>query len=164
MDQRELKQYLEYNPITGIFVWKIRRNGRVRAGQQAGMIGPRGYRVITLNRKIYREHRLAWLYMYGVWPTIIDHINRNPIDNRIENLREVTRSQNQQNRTQDPRNKSGARGVVWAKNAKKWRAQIRINKKSIYLGYFDLVEDAARAYVTAAKKYHTHNPAAGNAK
>lgn len=158
MDQRELKQYLEYNPITGVFVWKIRRNGRVRAGQQAGMIGPRGYRVITLNRKIYREHRLAWLYMYGVWPTIIDHINRNPIDNRIENLREVTRSQNQQNRAQDPRNTSGARGVTWSKHSKKWRAQIRINRKTIYLGYFDVVEDAARAYAAAAKKYHTHNP------
>ncbi len=164
MNQRELKQYLDYNPTTGVFVWVKARNGRVKAGQQAGSVGPRGYRTITLDRKVYREHRLAWLYVHGVWPTVLDHINRNPVDNRIENLREVTHSQNQQNRAQDPRNKSGARGVIWAKHAKKWRAQIRVDRKSIYLGYFDTVEDAACAYIAAAKKYHTHNPAVERAK
>lgn len=160
LTQEHLKSLLSYDPETGEFRWTNAVSQKFRAGQIAGTSYANGYRVIDIQRKRYSAHDLAWLYVYGSWPANeIDHINRNPGDNRIENLREATRSQNLQNRALQRNNKSGFRGVSWSASSKKWIAQIKINNEKKHLGLFLKKEDAYAAYLAAAAKYHTHNPA-----
>ena len=123
LTQSQLKELLHYDPDTGIFTNLVTRNGRALIGDQAGYLRPTGYVIITLNYKRYRAHRLAWLYMYGVWPKDqLDHINRVSHDNRIANLREVSNSENQQNSGIQTNNTSGHKGVSWNKgrSASRW--------------------------------------------
>jgi hypothetical protein len=150
MNQQELKSLLNYDPITGEFTW---HNGK-RAGSVSKQIG---YRRIGINNKHYYEHRLAWLYTYGYLPiNHIDHINGIRDDNRIQNLREATYGENHQNRVKSKANSSGYMGVTSVRN--KWQAQIRINKKYVYLGVFNTPEEASQAYLKAKQQYHTFNP------
>lgn len=150
LTQNELKEILDYNPETGEFIWKIRKQ-KIKHGSIAGTINAYGYRQIAINGRIYRAHRLAWLYVYGYLPTkLIDHKNRNRSDNKIANLREANKSENAQN--------TNARGYYFHKPSGKFLAQIRINGKQINLGLF-VTEDEARAtYESAKLKYHTFNP------
>ena len=151
-----LKELLHYDTKTGLFTWKVSR-GRVKAGTIAGTLDSKGYSVIAINGKVYKAHRLAWLYTFDIWPkSDLDHINQVKSDNCIENLREVSKSENQQNR--NIKSKSGFRGVTWSKQSGKWHAQIVIDYKYHHLGFFDHAEDASRAYQAAAKKLHTHRP------
>jgi hypothetical protein len=115
---------------------------------RAGCPNNRGYRRISINNRQYKEHRLAWLYIYDKWPRAdIDHINGDPSDNRLCNLREATRSQN----IAGMRAVSGRiRGVNWYRRDRKYRAKIRFNGKDIYLGSFDNPQEAAVAYDFAA--------------
>jgi hypothetical protein len=164
--QAELKELFDYDPITGI-VTRLKRTTRkagsersiknIQLTERAGTVSAQGYRVIRLHNKTYREHRLIWLWMTGEIPKHqIDHINRNKADNRWSNLRECNNTENQQNRTVASKNKTGHIGVFWYKNG--YMAQIRVNKKSIYLGRYKTVEEAAEAYKQAKAKYHTFNP------
>jgi hypothetical protein len=151
MNQARLKELLHYCPLTGVFTWRS-------TGKITGCITRYGYLETQLDKRRYRLHRLAWLYVYGKWPIdCIDHKNRVRTDNTIENLREATRAQNRQNLTLDTRNKSGVRGVSFDFLNKKWRASISINGKTKNLGRYKLKEDAAKAYKKAASVYHTHN-------
>ena len=155
MTQDELKEILDYDPETGIFRWKVSKNQHAKIGEVAGTLHPSGYRYVKINEKPYPEHRLAWLYVYGKWPEdMIDHINGFKDDNRIENLREATRSENFCNRTKYNNNTSGIKGVCWHKISKKWQARIRINNKNKHLGLFDSPEEAYEAYCKAAKELH----------
>ncbi len=141
-----LKILLNYDMESGIFTWAIRR-GPSGEGSVAGTIDKYGYRVICINRKLYRAHRLAWLYVTGAWPANdIDHINGIRHDNSFKNLREATRSQNNQNRN--------AKGYYWHKQNGVWQAQIKVNRNHIYLGCFKNEEEARDAYLTACSKYH----------
>jgi len=100
----------------------------------------------------YLAHRLAWLFTYGVWPVMdIDHIDRDPVNNRIANLRLATCSQNGGNARISARNTSGIKGVCWHKNTKKWQAQITVNRRNHALGYFDDINAACAAYRAAAQ-------------
>jgi hypothetical protein len=97
--QLELKELLDYNQDTGIFVWKINRNGGAKARDIAGSIHHEGYIRIQINKKIYAGHRLAWLYVYGSFPKLkIDHIDGNPSNNKICNLRLASDVENARNR------------------------------------------------------------------
>ena len=100
---------------------------------------------------MYLAHRLAWLYVNELWPqNELDHVNLNGLDNRLSNLREATKAENQRN-TRAPRtNKSGVKGVFWRRDLKKWRAAIQVNGKSIHLGVFIEKDSAAEAYRSAA--------------
>lgn len=154
--QKRLKELFDYNPETGIFINKVRR-GRYHAGTVAGHCG-QGYFRININRKLYLAHRLAWLYVHGELPEYIDHINRTPTDNRLVNLRPVSKKQNQENKEKQVNNKSGYKGVSWDTQRKKWFACIQNKNKTIGLGRYNNKEDAYKAYCDAAAKYHTHNP------
>ena len=153
MDVLELKKILEYSPETGRFKWKIDRLPIV-SGDWAGTIRKDNYVVIKINGKQYKAHRLAWLYVYGEWPTQeIDHINRIKNDNRICNLREATRNQNVANGSKRKTNTSGIVGVSWFKVDKVWVAYIRIDSKTIHLGRYKNIFDAACARRSAEQKY-----------
>lgn len=154
--QQELRRVLDYCPETGVFKWKERKQGR---GLVAGNKHPSGYISITIDYKRYQAHNLAWLYTYGRWPeSMLDHINRNPSDNRIENLREATNAENQQNKGISRNNTSGYIGVTWDKVSKKWQAQIGAKGQYKNLGRYETPEEAHKAYVAAKAQLHTFNP------
>lgn len=145
ISQAQLKEVLEYNPDTGVFTW-IKVIGTRKVGDVAGT-ERNGYIAIGINRKLYKAHRLAYLYMTGNFPeNFIDHINRIKDDNRWTNLRDATNSQNHANQVKPKNNTSGYRGVCWHKQDKKWRAKIVHMNKSIYLGSYNTPQEASEAY------------------
>jgi hypothetical protein len=145
-----LRELLIYAPETGRFYWRASR-GSAAAGTEAGNADRDGYRVICIAGVRHFAHRLAWLHVHGEHPSReIDHRNGNRADNRIANLRESSRVQNARNATR--RNPSGFKGV--RRNRRKWRAEICVNGRRIYLGNYSTAEQAAEAYDKAARLYH----------
>lgn len=130
------------------------RIGKMLAGKKAGSIRPSGYMAIVINQRPYYAHRLIYLYVHGILPKYIDHINGIKADNRIENLREATKQENQWNITKLSTNTSGYKNVTWSKRDKKWNVKIKINEKNKSFGaYFDL-EVAKFVAETMRNKYH----------
>jgi len=161
--QDRLKQVLYYDPETGIFTWLVRPTNSVQIGDVAGSLTRKGYRQIMIDGVTYLAHRLAWLYATGTFPVDgMDHINGNPADNRIVNLREATGSENDQNRKSRRNSASKFVGVCWSKDCKKWEARICVNSKQRYLGQFATEEEAYVAYCAAKKSLHTFNPVPRN--
>lgn len=150
-----LRAALNYDPDTGEFRWRAPRKS-IRVGDLAGkIVSGTGYRSIKIDGRQYLAHRLAWLYINGVWPSeFIDHINGSKDDNRWANLREATRTQNAANQGVSRANRSGYKGVHWHINMSKWVAAIKVHGRRKHLGYFDKIEDAAHAYAVAAPKFH----------
>ena len=145
-----LRELLDYNPATGVFRWKVWRQG-VRESLIAGTPHAKGYLTITIDQRGYRAHRLAWLYVYGRWPKgNLDHKNNERAANQIKNLREATLEQNQRNSKRRKHNKSGFKGV--SRMRRKWLARITVEKKTVRLGLFDTPEAAHRAYRKALRK------------
>lgn len=150
----ELNNELQYNK-DGFFNRKNSKGGKT-IGSRAGNIDNNGYVHISVNKRRYLEHRLVWLYHHGELPNnFIDHINRNPSDNRIQNLRICpdNHRQNAQNTGQYSHNKSGCKGVGWSDNRNKWRASIGVKGKSVHIGYYKNKKDAIQARKKAEKKY-----------
>jgi HNH endonuclease/AP2 domain len=150
-----LREQLSYNSDTGEFRWLVANSHRVKIGDVAGSLKFTGYRYIclTFNSKqyLFRAHRLAWLYVYGSWPSNnLDHIDRNRLNNCISNLREATYSENNKNQTKQANRSSRYVGVWWNKPNQKWNAGIGANGKYAYLGSFTSEEEAALAYNAAA--------------
>jgi len=150
----ELRSILAYNPETGAFTWKVTASNRRQAGELAGCKCKRsGYMLIGYKGVVYPAHRLAWLHVYGTWPTMdIDHINGIPGDDRICNLRLATHQQNMSNRGRQKNNSSGYKGVY--RHQEKWRARITVAGKSVSLGVYHNPEEAHRAYAEAASRYN----------
>lgn len=158
ISQARLKALLNYDPDTGVFTWKVNRRPTIRIGDIAGC-ERRGYWVLKVDQHVYFSHRLAWLYVHGVWPTgDIDHINRIRDDNRLSNLRECSRAENCQNTTARKSNTSGHKGVSWVAQRQKWVAQIVINGKNVNLGRYSSIEDAIAARRAAEQAHYTHAP------
>ena len=151
----DLKQSLDYNPETGEFRWKVAA-GRSGAGSLAGNVNSNGRFYIRFQGNLYKAHRLAWLLTYGKWPEkMIDHIDGNVSNNRISNLRDVSRSVNLQNqRKASSNNKSGFLGVSFHEQTAKFRANICLNGKSKHLGLFPTPELAHAAYLAAKREIH----------
>lgn len=147
LTQARLKELLHYNPETGVFTWRIPRNcNNATAGSSAGSADQLGYVKIRVDRRLYKAHRLAFLYMLGEFPPDeVDHIDRDPSNNRWENLRSATRSENAANRGLQRNNTSGHRGVTWSRQLQKWMAQGQLRGRMRHLGYFTDIDAAASA-------------------
>jgi hypothetical protein len=147
--KKELKKIMKYNQDTGYLTHIFERGGKgARIGDIAGYLNSQGYVVVNICGKIYRAHRLAFLYVAGYFPEHdIDHINGVRHDNRWCNLRHVTRSCNLQNMAISSKNTSGFPGVT--SHGGKWRAQFSVDGVNRHLGVYDLKLDAALARLTA---------------
>ena len=132
---------LQYDSGNGIFTWIEGKQG-ARLDKPAGTKS-NGYVQITYNYQPYSAHRLAWFFVYGIWPKdMLDHINRIKSDNRIDNLREVDNQRNQRNTKGNSRNTSGHRGVSWHISKKRWYASIRVDDKQLHLGSYGCITAA----------------------
>lgn len=155
LTQERLKELLDYDPDTGIFLWKVSRYSEC-IGKEAGSVAiTDGYRRIALDGKKYLAHRLAWLFVYGVWPTNqIDHIDHNKSRNKISNLRDVTNGENQQNQIKPQKHNHAGKLGVRHRNGK-YQAQIKIDGKSKHLGSYSTADEAHLAYLQAKRKHHS---------
>lgn len=153
LSAERLREVLDYDPLTGFFTWKICR-GRCSAGSRAGCRRSDGYVTIRVYGVQYLAHRLAWLWCTGDHPTgEIDHKNGVPGDDRFENLRDLSRSGNQQNQRKAQRSNSvGFLGV--SPHEGKFRSRIFHQGVEISLGRFDTPEEASRVYLEAKRKLH----------
>jgi hypothetical protein len=159
LNQTRLKEVLHYDEDTGIFTWKISRSSFVKMGDKIKSLDKDGYFLVQIDKKSYRVHRLVWLWYYNKFPDkVIDHIDGDVTNNKINNLREATVSQNAMNRGKTIYNKSGYKGVCFHKRDKIWQSQIEFQQNgkrfTKYLGGYKTPELAHEAYCIAAKKYH----------
>lgn len=149
IDIETITKFLNYNPETGLFTWRVKTSYKTSVGGTAGTITQYGYISLNLKSKQMLAHRAAWAVYYGKWPDAeVDHINRIKTDNRITNLRLATRTQNANNGGPKANNKLGVRGVWKKRNkyvAEIWRAGVKTT-----IGYFGTLEEAKKAYDDAA--------------
>ncbi len=158
LTQERLKHVLSYDQETGIFTRNYDHKNGLKAGSIAGTkMGTRKvYLCVRIDRILYLCHRLAWLYVFGVYPNdIIDHVNGDGCDNRIANLRDVSNEQNVQATLRMPiHNTSGFKGVYWSKRARRWVAGISIKNKRKFIGAFNTAEEASDAYLSTKRLIH----------
>ena len=150
-DGRLIWKYRPASHFKSPHAWKS-TNSRM-AGKPAGKVKADGYVTICLDGKNQYVHRLVWEYHFGDIPAgmEIDHINHNRADNRIENLRLVTRAENAKNLAQ--RSPTKRNGVNWKESRKRWRAQITVSGKPLHLGYFPELDSAIAARIRAEKAH-----------
>lgn len=145
-------------PETGE-IFRTFKNGTVKP---AGWLSRDGYKYLDVCGKVRAFHRAMWEHVNGPIPDSleIDHIDGDRLNNKIVNLRLVTRSQNMQNQHRPRSNNvtSGIKGVHWDKSRGKWRVHIGVGKRGFFIGRFDCLEAATEAYSAAALTHHTHNP------
>lgn len=150
------RDFLSYNPNTGLLFWIKKPAYRISIGTIAGHLNIKGYISIRLNKNKYFAHRLIWLMTYNKWPDQIDHINGVHSDNRLINLRDASPFENMTNYKLPKHNASGIIGVSWYSSRNKWRARIGKNNKTVEFGYFDSLFDACCARKSAEIKYNFH--------
>ncbi len=149
-----LRELFHYDGQTGLFTRRV-SVGKTKVGDVLHCLDKDGYIQVMIDRGKYKVHRLAWLYVHGSWPKAhIDHINGNPADNRIANLREASDAQNQQNRS----TKNGSVGTWFDKGRGIWSARIVLNRKTTHLGWFASQELAHAAYLSAKMQMHQFSP------
>lgn len=153
LTQKRLKELLSYCSESGHFSEVKKRRG-ARNCAAVGWVNAQGYRCISIDGKTYFAHRLAWLYAHGDWPIDqIDHANGDPLDNRLNNLRCSSQSENMQNVGARVDSKTGLKGIFPTRQGK-WAAQIQAQSKVYHLGTFTSKEAAHDAYKKAAKELH----------
>lgn len=169
-----LHQLFSYNPEAGTFHWKARpdhmfENGALSSEQRARQWNnrhagkatfttalPTGHRYTSINYVKFLAHRVAWKMHYGVDPDVIDHINGDPSDNRIANLRSVPQKINCRNAVRRKNNTSGAMGVYFHRQNQKWAARIMVDRKNVSLGLYRTFDEAVSARKEAELKYGFH--------
>lgn len=150
MTYDEVRALFDYEADTG----RLRRLGARKPYPWRGAGKDRRYLITSIGNRTYYAHRLVWLYHHGFLPKMVDHIDGDTKNNRIENLRECDNAQNQYNSRRKHNNRSGYKGVAFCKGYRKpWRARIVVNKAPVDLGYFDTPEQAALAYAEGAECY-----------
>jgi hypothetical protein len=152
--KEKLKELLWYDAESGDFYWRFSPSNNVQPWQKAGTLTPAGYVRISVFGRQREAHRLAYLYVYGEMPKVIDHINGSRSDNKLKNLRPATASSNGMNRGAQANNTSGYKGVFLDKRDNRFFAAITVNKKRIYLGRTKSAEEAHLLYVKAAGELH----------
>ena len=150
-----VRELFSYDATSGALIRRVRM-GAYAAGTSAGTPGERGYIRAIVDGKRCRVHRLVWLHVNGADPAgLIDHIDGNTTNNRIENLRVVDHQTNMQNqRSARSDNASGLLGVTWHSQPRKWRARITVDGKQSHLGHFETPELAHAAYLCAKRAVH----------
>jgi hypothetical protein len=157
MDKDFLNEILEYRD--GLLYWKKNR-GNVKAGSLAGCHAFKGYWVVRINRKNHYYHRVIYMMHTGEMPTIVDHIDGNPSNNKFENLRPADYASNGWNQKIQSNNKSGVKGVCWNKKQQKWVVHCMNNGKNNYLGCFSDLQKAKK--VVEEFRFNSHNEFARN--
>jgi hypothetical protein len=154
MNQALVAEYFYHKD--GHLYWKkvMHPNKQYLVGKEVGSIHPTGYRHVTWMNKPHKVHRLIFLLDHGYLPKEIDHINGDRLDNRLDNLREATRSENQCNRGEIASNTSGYAGVSWHKHSKAWLVRVMKDGKSTIIGYFKDLELAGLVSQEARVLYH----------
>jgi len=157
-----VRENMGYDPETGLLTWKVRKQGRV-LGKPIGKFDKDGYLVVSYSengrkdgrKKRFCVHRIIWVWVHGKEPEDqLDHINGNKSDNRLCNLREADTKQNMRNVGKQAHNTSGLKGVSWHKLRNKWRADIKVDQKQVFLGLYDCIAAASLAYQVAADTHH----------
>ena len=161
-----LNEVFRYEPETGLLYWNKKCANKVRVGKQAGTVHTCGsckshtfkkmYLHLSLDKVFLSVHRIVWAMTYGSWPDTIDHIDGNGLNNRLENLRNVTMRENCRNTKRPHNNTSGFTGVIWLKDKLMWRANIKVNQRNLYLGSFVDKQDAVDARKRAEVQYGFH--------
>ena len=146
-----LNEYFEYRD--GELFWKKKGKG-IQTGNVAGCLDTNGYYKVRIHGKMHGIHRVIFAMHYGYFPKNADHIDGNPANNKIENLREATTAQNAWNTTNHSRNTSGYKNVLFRKDRKKWACRFRVNGKDIMRGYFDTPEEANSYAEILRKQFH----------
>jgi hypothetical protein len=161
-----LRNILDYDPSSGVFRWRVREDisrkwvGRWNARYAGKVAGNQDWRhggrvAVSINKRDYFAHRLAFLYMTDRWPSAeVDHRDGDPSNNRWGNLREATSTENKQNKRVQSNNKTGLKGASWKADKGKWRAAIRAGGRHSHLGYFETPEQAHEAYCQAAREHY----------
>lgn len=167
-----LNKLLRYDATTGKLFWKWRHpsvfdgceiktkswNNRFAGKEALTALEAYGYKHGHILKIKLKAHRVVWAMLHGCWPVgEIDHINGNPADNRIGNLRDVSHSDNLKNRKISKNNTSGVVGVYWRKDRMKWRACIEANGVQMHLGTFDTRDEAVEARRKAQSKFGFHS-------
>ena len=152
--QSEVSAILEYNQEDGRLIWKVAANSRAAKGSMAGHKRKDGYMMVSFGGKKYLAHRVIWLLVHGYWPKYIDHMDGDPGNNRMQNLRECSHSENMRNRKLPKNNTSGVKGVTWHKVYQKWQAQVGVDGDNVAVGRYDTVDEAAAAVKAAREKFH----------
>lgn len=153
MSRDELMACFEYRNGN---LYRNKAAGGAKAGDIVGWVtycNGRPYRKMTFKRRVVYVHRAIFLMAHGYLPAYIDHINSDPLDNRIENLRAATQSQNMANSRMSKANSSGRKGVTWRSGTGKWVAQIMVGGKHISLGSFHTLDEAAEAYAKGSVRF-----------
>ena len=141
-----------FDYVDGDLIYKVRTASSILVGEKAGTFDAKGYRVVRLFNKQYKEHRVIFLMFNGFFPKFIDHIDNVKSNNKIENLRACTKSENSLNTLIRATNKSGVKGVCRHKPSGKWRAYIMLNYKQKHLGLFDDINEAESAVMAYREK------------
>lgn len=155
LTQEYVRACVSYDAETGLFVARLPSASR-QEGDILGALGNHGYLTIAIAGKSYLAHRLAWFYVHGRWPILVDHIDRDRHNNRLCNLRECTYRENAWNVTPMQGTASGVEGVNWFASRRKWVAKISSGGVYRTLGYFDTIEEAAAVRAQAVKVERGH--------
>lgn len=151
----EIRRLFDYDPETGMLTNRITFGKRISGKEAGGEANEIGYRSISIQKHRYLVHRVIWAWVYGTWPsTELDHIDRNPRNNRIQNLREADRSLQVRNTKIFSTNVSGIKGVSWDKARNRWTASVYRGDQRIALGRFHNKQDAANVRHAAMIALH----------
>ena len=154
LTQAEAKELFDYRD--GALYWKIRpkHSRKSKDDMEAGSITTGGYKKFTYRQQIYYVHQVVYLIHHGYFPKLIDHIDRNTSNNKIENLRESNKMTNAYNTPLYRKSKSGCKNVIWHEQRQKWSVRLIANKKSIHIGLYKDLELADLVATMAREKYH----------
>lgn len=160
LTQKRVRELFNYNSLTGELIWKVKGGNyrKAKKGESAGRIN-RNYLETYIDNKQYTNHRIIWLYVYGILTTLkngleIDHIDIDPSNNKLSNLRLTNKFGNSKNKNLRIDNTSKITGVNWACQRNEWLAKINTNNKSIFLGRYSEKINAVQARFNAELKYN----------